>query len=187
MNKFLIGLILGIAIAGGLAFYLNNMPNQFVNKAVTNNNASGAIGSGEKPMILAPGTKLRQAEDQSGSNKANNASEPNYDFYEVLQGKKASAPAKASNNNANKVASSAPVATKYYILAGSFADPSLANDMKARLALLGISSRIKAQQEDGKMINRVIIGPFANEDQTNSVKQQLDDNSISATLITSGN
>jgi ABC-type lipoprotein release transport system permease subunit len=50
MNKFIVGLILGIAIAGGLAYYLNNAPSQFVNK-VTNNEGNGIDSNSSSPII----------------------------------------------------------------------------------------------------------------------------------------
>jgi hypothetical protein len=90
MNKFLIGLILGIAIAGGVAFYLNSMTNQFENKAA--NRESGSMITNSGPLILAPGTKLQEFREKESKD---NASAVNYDFYDILQGKK---PADSNQN-----------------------------------------------------------------------------------------
>jgi cell division protein FtsN len=184
MNKFIIGLVLGIAIAGGLAYYLNNAPSQFVNKVT--NNQSGFVGSGASaPVLLAPGTKYQVAASNavakpSSSTDANaaNASAPSYDFYDVLQGKK------SVSNSSDTTTAQTP---RYFIQAGSFSSQNLANDMKARLALLGVDARIKSQQDNGKMINRIIIGPFNSEDEATDIITTLKDNDISATLIKIGN
>lgn len=179
MNKFIIGLILGIAIAGSLAYYLNNVPTQFVNK-VTNSPAA-IMTNAVRPVILAPGTKYQIApsdatakSDTSANTNAKNASAPTYDFYDVLQGKKS-----ASNNSNN-------VPTKvlhYYLQVGIFDSQDLANDMKAQLALLGVDAIIKSQQHNGKIINQIIIGPFNSESAATDTTKILKDNDITATLI----
>ena len=182
MNKFIIGLILGIAIAGGLAYYLNNVPSQFVNK-VTNNQSGSISPSASAPVILAPGTKYQVAESNVVARPSapadTNASAPSYDFYDVLQGKKAASSASAETT--------AKKPTRYYLQAGSFSSQNLANDMKAQLALLGIDAKIKSKQDNGKMINRIIIGPFNSEDDANDTISTLNDNGITATLIKSNN
>lgn len=183
MNKFIIGLILGIAIAGGLAYYLNNAPSQFVNK-LGGESVGTNIGA-SSPVILAPGTKYQVAASNAVANQRANASDssvapanasaPSYDFYDVLQGKKSA----ASGSNSNSVEK----VTRFYLQAGSFSAQNLANDMKARLALLGVDARIKSQQDNDKMINRIIVGPFDSEDEANEVMGKLKDNDINATLI----
>ncbi|MCE3268136.1 MAG: hypothetical protein K0R49_388 [Burkholderiales bacterium] len=180
MNKFIVGLVLGIAIAGGLAYYLNNAPSQFVNK-VTNNQSGSSLSNASAPIILAPGTKYQVAESNatvSHKEADSSASAPSYDFYDVLQGKKA-----ASNSNSNTTKK----AKRYFLQAGSFNSQNLANDMKARLALLGVDAKIKSKQDNGKMTNRIIVGPFNSENEANDAINTLKDNDISATLIITGN
>ncbi|MBP9742160.1 MAG: SPOR domain-containing protein [Burkholderiales bacterium] len=182
MNKFLIGLVFGIAIAGGLAVYLNNEPTQFIKKNV---GTSGALVS-SAPLILEPGTKIREA--SSGRMKSRVASAPmNYDFYDVLQERKvASGGAPAANSMGHSNNSSAGKVkddTKFLIQAGAFTDAELASDMRGRLALLGIDSRVKTQQIGGTSVNRVIIGPISNEAKAQTIINQLSDQQINAALI----
>lgn len=182
MNKFIIGLVLGIAIAGGLAYYLNNAPSEFVNKVT--NNQSGFVPGASAPVILAPGTKYQVAAsgaEGSGSSAgagSEAASAPSYDFYDVLQGKKS-----ADNSSDTHAAK----ADKYYLQAGAFSSQNLANDMKARLALLGIDARIRSQQENGKIINRILIGPFDSENELSDAMKILKENDINTTLIKTSN
>ncbi len=110
------------------------------------------------------------------SREASHALESNYD---VLQGKKA-----ASNASA-ETATKKP--TRHYLQAGSFSSQNLANDMKAQLALLGVDAKIKSKQDNGKMINRIIVGPFNSEDEANDTISTLKDSGIAATLIKNGN
>lgn len=193
MNKFIIGLILGIVIAGGLSYYLNNMPTKFINK-VNNDQLSGITnGNSSEPIILAPGTRLQQARSYDGipqqqnpssntmpnnaSEDNDSASEPSYDFYDVLQGKKSAKVDSNSQSQTSKI-------VRNYLQVGIFDSEDLANNMKARLALMGIDSTIKSQQEKGKIINQILIGPFNNENDLNDVMARLNENNIRAELIT---
>lgn len=182
MIKFIVGLVIGIAIAGGLAYYLNNAPTQFVNKV--SNTAGGISTNGSAPVVLAPSTKYQVAASNAVMNPRvapensdnANASAPSYDFYDVLQGKKSAGSGSDSDNVGTKSA-------RFYLQAGTFSSQDLANDMKARLALMGINARVKSQQSNGKIINRIIIGPFNSEGEASVVLSQLKDNEINATLV----
>ncbi len=177
MNKFLVGLIFGIAIAGGLAVYLNNVPTPFLNKSLVANSSNNSSGI----MILAPGTKIKPEEDISNASK-NNASEGNYDFYDVLQSQKAVVN-KSDDVNAKPSASSPTAKTAFFVQAGAFSSQELASDMKARLALLGVDSSIKSQTAGNRAVSRVLIGPFANEENAQKIINQLSDGQINAALI----
>ena len=181
--KFFIGLLIGVGIAGGGAYYLSKAQNPFVDKGFTNNNASQTAtdsNNSSAPMVLAPGTKMQQLSAASAAVAQNNpepkpaASAGNYDFYDVLQGKK----------NLNTTAASQPtVKVQYYVQAGAFSDADLANNMKAKLALLGISSKISASNENDTIINKVLIGPFSDATRAQNTVSQLNDQSINSTVI----
>ena len=183
--KFFIGLLLGIIIAGGTAYYLNKAPNPFVDKGISSSNNQTSQSNSSGPLILAPGTKMQQVtatnNNNSSSNQAANdkmaASTPSYDFYDVLQGKKDITPKPASSEA--KVAS-----TGYLIQVGAFAKEDLANNMKAKMALLGYATKIKSQQENGKIINKVLMGPYSDINQAQSMVDQLKQQDINATIIT---
>lgn len=221
--KFLIGLLLGIAIAAGVTFYLNKAPNPFVDNGITN--ASGAASvtknmNASAPLILAPGTKMATASSAPvAENNKPEASNPNYDFYDVLQGKKGlnnsqsqatTSPTPQPTPIAKKVISSKPVAntkpnnvavaqlldgdssdnsqtnnknSSYILQAGAFLNPDSANDLKAHIALLGFSAKITTRTENGKQINKVILGPFSSQQEAQSVKNSLQQQSISVTIV----
>ncbi len=142
----------------------------------TSSNSSG-------PIILAPGTKIQEQTAASAAAK-NDASDGNYDFYDILQAKKASNKSiKPASKPVVTNASAPKVATKYFIQAGAFGDDELAGDMKGRLALLGIDSSIKSQQQGSSKVNRVLIGPLATEENAQKIINQLSDQQINAVLI----
>jgi cell division protein FtsN len=182
--KFFIGLLIGIGIAGGVAYYLNKAQNPFVDKgfnqsATQTTSSSSPVSS--TPLVLAPGTTMQQASSSpqvapSPAAAKANASTPSYDFYDVLQGKK--------NINPKPSASKAVVRAGYFVQAGAFSDSDLANNMKAKLALLGISAKIVATEENNAIINKVLIGPFNDTNQAQSMVDQLNQQSINATMVT---
>lgn len=188
MGKFIIGVVLGIAIAAGLAFYLNNMPNQFVKRV--GNTATSVSGNASGPIILAPGTKLQEIknssavaasdgddEDASGTD----ASSPSYDFYNVLQGKNASdvqkkaVKAQAQNNPK-------PKDLRVYVEAGAFANADAASNMAAQLTLLGYSPKIRTEQTGDKTVNQILIGPFDSSNKAGDVIKDLAKEKITAVL-----
>ncbi|AUR51684.1 SPOR domain-containing protein [Aquella oligotrophica] len=177
--RFIIGLLLGIAIAGGVAYYLNKAPNPFVDKGIIGNNNSQSNSSA--PLMLAPGTKMQAANIQTQpianqQNEKQEASAPNYDFYDVLQGKK--------DINPKPEASAATAKPQGYIIqVGAFSEPDLANNLKAKMALLGYSVKIRQRQENGKTINKVIMGPFESEAQAEEILDQLKQQEIDGTII----
>lgn len=172
MVKFIVGVILGILLAGGLAYYLNNTASkQFINKY---SNESILKSSNSEPIILEPGTSLKQASSGAASESDNK-----YNFYDILTGKhRVEDNDVGVNTNEDKV---------YYINAGVFTDDSIANDMKAKIALLGIDSIVKAENIGGQIINRIIIGPFYNLDEVNKTLKKLEDDKIQAQVESSIN
>ena len=171
--KFFIGLFLGILVAGGVAFYLNKAPNPFVDKGFNNNDHAHQLSNSSGPLLLAPGTKMATA---SAPRAKPQASATNYDFYDVLQGNK-------DINPKSPAATPPPPVMLIMLQVGAFANQDSANNMKARLALLGYSSRIKQQQQDSQIVNRVLIGPLASMEQAQSLVEQLNNQDIAATII----
>ncbi len=176
--KFFIGLILGIAIAGGVAFYLNKAQNPFIEKGVSTATPGTESSDHLTTLLLAPGNKMQTlpADIPTQATRKPTTSSPSYDFYEVLQGEKEITPQ-------NNPSASTQIKAAYLIQVGAYTQQNLDNDMKARLALLGFVATIQAQENNGKIINKVILGPYQNETDAVGTLQQLAQDNIKATLI----
>lgn len=74
----------------------------------------------------------------------------------------------------------------FVLQAGSFSRHVDADRMKARLAMLGITSRIQKVSVDDKDYHRVRIGPVDSLDQVNSLRGQLRDASVDIMVIRVG-
>lgn len=178
MGKFFIGLIIGVIIAGGLAFYLNTKQLQITSRVI---NAQGGESIGatnsSNPVILAPGTKIKAA---SSTNSSGNANADSYDFYSILPGNK------GNSSSPNVAANNGNTGTQLlYIQVGSFVDADSANDMKAQLALQGLESSIQIERVQGKVVNRVVIGPFKAVSDANNTVSQLSQVGIKSQIIMS--
>lgn len=74
----------------------------------------------------------------------------------------------------------------YVLQAGSFSSYPDADRMKARLAMLGIVSRIQKVSVDDKTYHRVRIGPIESLDKLNEMRGQLRQSSIDVMVIRVG-
>jgi cell division protein FtsN len=66
------------------------------------------------------------------------------------------------------------------LLAGSYTDPRAADEAKAKLALLGIVTKVQTITINGKVWNRIMVGPYPNASETEAAKKTLTDNGIKA-------
>ena len=72
----------------------------------------------------------------------------------------------------------------FYLQAGAFHALNEADNMKARLALLGIEATIQSNPAtDRGMLHRVRIGPFSRVEEVNRTRETLKQNGIESTLI----
>lgn len=185
--KFLLGLLLGIGIAAGVVLYINNKTtiSQFMPTSPTHSSNSqdqSDKANASNPIILAPSTKtMQQASEvttQQNAPEAENTEKQSYDFYDVLEGKKslnesgqqATAPKKVVENS------------KIFLQVGAYSNSDEANNMKARLILMDIDSKIISADANGKILNKVIVGPFPSAEDARKAQSAMQEQGISAII-----
>jgi cell division protein FtsN len=168
-----VGLLLGLGIALGVAFYLNKTPLPFIGKAKP---AAGKDGAAE------PAKAAGVAGMPQGVTKAD---KPKFDFYKILPGSEEPVSEKELNE-AGKAAKGQPEATKgvYFIQAGSFQNPADADNLKAKIAILGFESSVEPTvlPEKGTWY-RVRLGPYTTLEELNRVRRTLSQSGIDASLV----
>jgi cell division protein FtsN len=116
----------------------------------------------------------------------------NYDFYSVLPEMEVVIPdaeisAKARAEAAQPAANSAtpPVTstTRYLLQAGSYPSAKAADEVKAKLAILGFVAQVTPVTINGKTWNRVRLGPYASASQLETTKSALADNGFNAIAL----
>ncbi|RMG49609.1 MAG: SPOR domain-containing protein [Gammaproteobacteria bacterium] len=161
--------------------------------------ASGLIwlkdrGGDGREVLQAAQKELGQARREIASRKTPEPERSGYDFYTLLPELEVVVPDDEYESEAASSAdrprpatpseSSTPAAGVRYILqAGSFRDGSEAERLRARLALLGVESRIQRVVVNGDTWHRVRIGPFADLQQLRAVRKRLSNHHIK-TLVT---
>jgi len=136
-------------------------------------------------QVTAPAdTEL--AKDRKGV--AAEPKKPRYDFFTVLPEMDVVVPEQELSRQAGPGAKEQPgSAHEAYILqAGSFRDAADAEQLKARLALLGAQANIQAVTVNGETWHRVRVGPLEGARKTDELRRMLDENRI-ATLVLKAN
>jgi cell division protein FtsN len=165
----LIGLLLGLALALGVALYINKGPDPFVKRyrPATSGDAVVEAKSG--------GADSKPAD----SNAKPKTAKIEFDFYKILPGWE-----QAVTDKEFKRQTAAADKEVFYLQVAAFPDPAAADNLKARLALSGIESKIQtAELPDGKIWHRVRLGPFNNEDELKASREALKGLNLQANLI----
>ena len=196
-----VGLLIGLAAALAVALYVTKAPNPFVNKvpartptqdaaeAEKNRNwdpnsalagrnpapgASGAVGLDPLPVRptgvapagtepVAPAVTARPSLGAASSAVA-----------------RASAPRAASQAVASTLAAGA---FTYFVQAGAYSRSEDAEQQRAKLAMLGVESRLTEREQGGKMVYRVRVGPFERREDAENAKEKLGDSGVDSALV----
>ncbi len=172
-----IGLILGLALAAGIAVYINKTPIPFLDKAKPAEKAA-APKAAATPNLA---DTLKAGPDKAGD-------KPRFDFYKILPGQEEPM-SEQQIRQAAKDAAKAPADGKaskdiFLLQAGAFQNPADADNLKAKLALLGVEASVEPTNlaEKGTWY-RVRIGPYTKIDDLNHTRSTLAQNGIEATLV----
>ena len=164
-----IGFLLGLGLAAGIAIYFFKTPVPFLNKAKPPEKASPA------PPGLTEAAKSGKAED----------TKPRFDFYRILPGQEEPVTEQQLKQAAQAAAKAGALSKDtYFLQAGAFQNPADADNLKARLALLGLEASVEPTNLPDKGVwYRLRLGPYANVDEINRVRAQLVQNGFDASLV----
>lgn len=170
----LMGMVVGVALAAGLAWFILKSPSPFVNKEVaTRPAAEVAIVDVARPEPVKPKVDVAAV---SGVDEA----KPRFEFYKVLTDKPDAADAQLKP--AEKPKAEEFKAVPKFLQAGSFASASDAENLKATLAMKGMEASVQKVTIPGRgEMHRVRIGPFTSEQELNSARGTLKLNGLDAT------
>jgi len=165
-----IGLVIGVVIAAGVVWYLNKTPPPFQEKV--SRPAGPATPTTPEPLPGKPGEKVTE--------------KPRFEFYKILPGTQDSVPQNASTPAATPTTTTASktASDSLFLQAGAFQKPADADNLKARLALMGIEATIQqANLPDKGTLYRVRTGPYANPDEMAKTRSLLVQNGIQASVV----
>ena len=169
-----IGLVVGVVAAFGVVWYLNKSPFPFLEKG-NHTERSEARPTGDAPMPLPgkPGDKVNE--------------KPRFEFYKILPGGDAAQVAPAPAPQAPAAPNAAVAAASgesFYLQAGAFQKAADADNLKAKLAMMGLDTDVQeASLPDKGVMYRVRVGPYSRPDEMNKARNQLAQNGIQATVV----
>lgn len=173
----IIGLFIGLAVSLGVALVVTRGPNPFTDRSAPADAQDTKTGVKENTKNAnGPATTL-----DDGLNKPSN--KPRFDFYNILPGKEEPVTDQefkqaAQNPNSDTGKES------YYLQVGSFPAEGDADNLKAKLALMGIEAGIQTTTIPDKGVwHRVRVGPFTNVDDLNRIRNTLTQNNVQTTLV----
>ena len=180
MTGVLVGLVAGVAMAAGVAWYLMKSPSPYLKteQAAIRPPLAGAkpAASGQPPTTNTGAT--------SGAASGVGGGKPRFEFYKVLTDKPDAAVGTAKPAATTKATDHKAVALyePQILQAGSFSNENDAEKLKARLALLGVETAIQtATLADKGVWYRVRLGPYKSADEMNRARNFLKQNGVEST------
>ena len=172
-----VGVLIGLAVSLGIAFYLNRTPIPFMTAKAKQAEKEGPPA--KQPAIAGL--------PQGGAAPAPVPEKPKFDFYRILPGseepvteKEIRERSRASSKGGQQEAAK----DVYFIQAGSFQNPADADNQKAKIAILGFSSNVEPTSlPDKGTWYRVRMGPYTSLEDLNRVRRVLTQNGIEANLV----
>ncbi|WP_227815462.1 SPOR domain-containing protein [Nitrogeniibacter aestuarii] len=160
-----IGLMLGAVFAAGVAWYLTRS-NPFVDQTSSTSSPDRAPLT---PKVLPGKPGDRPLE------------KPEFDFYKILPKGDGSVDIPTDGKPAP---TEARPAEKLYLQVGAFEDPTEADNLKARLALMGVEASVqRGESATAGTVHRVRLGPYARLDDLNAVRAELARAGIESNLV----
>jgi len=102
---------------------------------------------------------------------------------EQLRQQQATAQSQTASPNTPAAVPASDSSGRYLLQAASTTDAKAADELKARLSLLGFSVKIYTININGKVYNRVRVGPFSTASDTEAARKTLADSGINAIPI----
>ena len=169
MTGLLLGLLLGLGISLAVAWYINKMPTPFQPR--TNQPSKGEAQKSPAAESAAADDKAIKAE-----------SKPRFDFYKILPGSEEP----ATDQQFKEAQQRPPAQAKeaFFLQAGAFQNAPDADNLKARLALMGMEATVQTTTLPDKGVwHRVRVGPYTTVDDLNRARDTLKQSGIDTTLI----
>ncbi len=164
-KSFFAGLTVGLCVAIIVYFYQHDL--------------------GQQTQIIPPRVTVENPEPEPGQSDDNPP--PSFDFYQILPNMEVNVSEWEAEDGEVIKEQAEPSAEKsgiYILQIGSFKQYDAADEVKAKLALMGISADIQRVVINGKDIrHRVRIGPYRDSEKLSMVRQQLTENDLNFMLL----
>lgn len=163
-----VGFLLGLCTAAGIAVYFFKTPVPFLDRS---------RAPEKSPPVVQNLTETPQA------GKAEET-KPRFDFYRILPGQEEPVTDRQLREAAKQAGKAGAPQATYFLQAGAFQNPAEADNLKAKLALLGLEAGVEpASLAEKGVWYRVRLGPYTNVDEISRIRQQLTQNGVEVSLV----
>ena len=205
-------MLIGLAVALGVALYITKAPNLFINKvpqhtaeqdtAETERNRNwdpnaplggkaGAQATAAAAAALAAqaasAARAAQAAVAAQATASATPTPPVVPPAAVAQTPAVTASRPAANDPAAILAGGATAAPRdpyiYFLQTGAYTRSDDAEQQKAKLALNGLTARITERDQAGRTVYRVRLGPFASRDAADALQAKLQEQATEAQIV----
>jgi cell division protein FtsN len=165
-----LGIVVGVLISLLVVWMLNKTPLPFREPGMRTDRPGNGDGSSPGTVAPLPGKPGDKVGDK-----------PRFEFYKILPGSQEAAPAPEVKPEAKAKPGSTEM---LWLQVGAFQKPGDADNLKAKLALIGLDAGVQEVDlpEKGKMY-RVRTGPFPNVEEMNRARGLLSQNGIQAAQV----
>ncbi|MGZ4970342.1 MAG: SPOR domain-containing protein [Methylobacter sp.] len=111
---------------------------------------------------------------------------PQFDFYTILPEKEVIVPDYEINTRAREERVGQAKTASYILQAGSFRDFKDADSLRAKLALMGIESKVEKAKVGNVVWNRVKMGPYTQMTSVSTIRGRLRENGIDVVVMEVG-
>jgi cell division protein FtsN len=111
---------------------------------------------------------------------------PQFDFYTILPEKEVIVPDYEINTRTREERVGQAKAASYILQAGSFRDFADADNLRAKLATMGIESKVEKAKVGSVVWNRVKMGPYTQMTSVNTSRTRLREHGIDVIVIEIG-
>jgi cell division protein FtsN len=203
---FVVGLLIGLAAALGVALYVTKAPNPFVNKVPARSSTQDAAEA-ERNRNWDPNSALAGRNPAPGTSASGvvSGAEPVRPTLVPLPagdttgpvssdpvrtarpatGAASAAVARAPSPRASQVATSTIPGGPftYFVQAGAYSTSEDAEQQRAKLAMMGIESRLTEREQGGRIVYRVRVGPFERREDAETTKERLGSSGVDSALV----
>ncbi len=172
MLGLFIGYALGLISAMAIWMYISQTPSPFT---AQDKPADSAVKS---DLSLVPKGGPAAGKDDKSAQTADG--KPRFEFYKILPG----AEEPVTGQQLQQAAPQPSSKDSYFIQAGSFQSAEDAENLKAKLAMMGVEASVQAVDLADKGIwHRVRVGPVADTAEISRVRASLQQNGIQSSLV----
>ncbi len=150
------------------------IPDEELSARVKAEEAAKLASQQQAATVLAPG---------ASTSAAPNPATPVTNASPIVPPNAAANPPVSPDANATAPNDAAASAGQYLLQAGAFRNGAQADDLKARIALLGLVGRVEVVATPAGEMHRVRLGPYATASELEQAKQKLGGGGIEAVAI----